>query len=69
MPLSGTVAVGRSLEAKRMAAGQHTTGALLIMTGLSLAQGWQQLTPTLITGWAVSTIMAPLGKTRDVDKV
>ncbi|HDR2590582.1 TPA: head-tail adaptor [Enterobacter ludwigii] len=39
IPFSGTVTVDRSLEAKRMAAGQNTTGAILIVTRFRLTQG------------------------------
>ncbi|WP_210508103.1 head-tail adaptor, partial [Pantoea ananatis] len=39
VPFSGTVTVDRSLEAKRMAAGQNTTGAILIVTRFRLTQG------------------------------
>lgn len=39
IPFYGTVTVDRSLEAKRMAAGQNTSGAILIVTSFRLTQG------------------------------
>lgn len=39
IPFSGVVTVDRSLEAKRMAAGQNITGAILIVTQFRLTQG------------------------------
>lgn len=38
-PFSGIVTVDRSLEAKRMAAGQNINGAILIVTQFRLTQG------------------------------
>lgn len=38
-PFSGVVTVDRSLEAKRMAAGQNINGAILIVTQFRLTQG------------------------------
>lgn len=39
IPFSGVVTVDRSLEAKRMAAGQNINGAILIVTTFRLTQG------------------------------
>lgn len=39
IPFSGVVTVDRSLEAKRMAAGQNINGAILIVTQFRLTQG------------------------------
>ncbi|CAI9401592.1 head-tail adaptor [Lelliottia sp. T2.26D-8] len=39
IPFSGVVTVDRSLEAKRIAAGQTIGGAILIVTGFRLTQG------------------------------
>lgn len=39
IPFSGVVTVDRSLEAKRMAAGQNINGAILIVTMFRLTQG------------------------------
>lgn len=39
IPFSGVVTVDRSLEARRMAAGQSTNGAILIVTQFRLTQG------------------------------
>ncbi|EPR9225474.1 head-tail adaptor [Citrobacter amalonaticus] len=39
IPFSGVVTVDRSLEAKRMAAGQNISGAILIVTQFRLTQG------------------------------
>jgi len=39
IPFSGVVTVDRSLEARRMAAGQNISGALLIITQFRLTQG------------------------------
>jgi hypothetical protein len=41
-PFSGIVTVDRSLEAKRMAAGQNINGAILIVTQFRLTQGQAQ---------------------------
>ncbi|WP_227136584.1 head-tail adaptor [Kosakonia radicincitans] len=41
-PFSGVVTVDRSLEAKRMAAGQNINGAILIVTQFRLTQGQPQ---------------------------
>lgn len=41
MPFNGVVTVDRSLEAKRMAAGQNISGAILIVTQFRLTQGQQ----------------------------
>jgi len=38
-PFSGVVTVDRSLEAKRMAAGQNINGAILVVTQFRLTQG------------------------------
>lgn len=40
-PFNGVVTVDRSLEAKRMAAGQNISGAILIVTQFRLTQGQQ----------------------------
>ncbi|WP_338858388.1 head-tail adaptor [Serratia marcescens] len=39
VPFSGVVTVDRSLEARRMAAGQNINGAILIVTQFRLTQG------------------------------
>ncbi|XPP74366.1 head-tail adaptor [Serratia liquefaciens] len=39
IPFSGVVTVDRSLEARRMAAGQNINGAILIVTQFRLTQG------------------------------
>jgi len=39
IPFSGVVTVDRSLEARRMAAGQNISGAILIVTQFRLTQG------------------------------
>ena len=39
IPFAGVVTVDRSLEAKRMAAGQNINGAILIVTQFRLTQG------------------------------
>lgn len=39
IPFSGVVTVDRSLEARRMAAGQNINGAILIVTTFRLTQG------------------------------
>ncbi|QZN96385.1 head-tail adaptor [Symbiopectobacterium purcellii] len=39
IPFSGVVTVDRSLEARRMAAGQNISGAILIVTTFRLTQG------------------------------
>ena len=39
IPFSGVVTVDRSLEAKRMAAGQNINGAILVVTQFRLTQG------------------------------
>lgn len=39
IPFAGVVTVDRSLEAKRMAAGQNITGAILIVTQFRLTNG------------------------------
>lgn len=39
LPFSGVVTVDRSLEAKRMTAGQNINGAILIVTQFRLTQG------------------------------
>lgn len=39
LPFSGVVTVDRSLEARRMAAGQNINGAILIVTQFRLTQG------------------------------
>lgn len=40
-PFNGVVTVDRALEAKRMAAGQNISGAILIVTQFRLTQGQQ----------------------------
>ncbi|CAI1017895.1 head-tail adaptor [Serratia ficaria] len=44
IPFSGVVTVDRSLEAKRMAAGQNINGAILIVTQFRLTQGRKNAT-------------------------
>ena len=39
IPFSGVVTVDRSLEARRMAAGQNISGAILVVTQFRLTQG------------------------------
>jgi len=44
IPFSGVVTVDRSLEARRMAAGQNINGAILIVTQFRLTQGCKNAT-------------------------
>ncbi|QIP93137.1 head-tail adaptor [Serratia fonticola] len=46
---SGVVTVDRSLEAKRMQAGQNINGAILIVTQFRLTQGQQGLDADVVT--------------------
>lgn len=46
IPFSGVVTVDRSLEAKRMAAGQNINGAILIVTQFRLTQGQPETNTT-----------------------
>lgn len=48
-PFSGVVTVDRSLEARRMAAGQNITGAILIVTTFRLTQGQSGLDADVVT--------------------
>lgn len=48
-PFSGVVTVDRSLEARRMAAGQNITGAILIVTTFRLTQGQPGLDADVVT--------------------
>lgn len=49
IPFSGVVTVDRSLEAKRMAAGQNINGAILIVTQFRLTQGQTGLDADTVT--------------------
>ncbi|NMP26850.1 head-tail adaptor [Rahnella sp. SAP-1] len=49
IPFSGVVTVDRSLEAKRMAAGQNINGAILIVTQFRLTQGQPGLDADVVT--------------------
>lgn len=49
IPFSGVVTVDRSLEAKRMAAGQNINGAILIVTQFRLTQGQPGLDADIVT--------------------
>lgn len=49
MPFIGVVTVDRSLEAKRMAAGQNINGAILIITQFRLTQGQPGLDADSVT--------------------
>ncbi|AUG99747.1 head-tail adaptor [Prodigiosinella confusarubida] len=48
-PFSGVVTVDRSLETKRMAAGQNINGAILIVTQFRLTQGQTGLDADIVT--------------------
>ncbi|EOV4147087.1 head-tail adaptor, partial [Yersinia enterocolitica] len=48
-PFSGVVTVDRSLEARRMQAGQNINGAILIVTQFQLTQGQPGLDADVIT--------------------
>ncbi|WP_145524841.1 head-tail adaptor [Yersinia rohdei] len=48
-PFSGVVTVDRSLEAKRMQAGQNINGAILIVTQFRLTQGQPGLDADVVT--------------------
>lgn len=48
-PFSGVVTVDRSLETKRMAAGQNINGAILIVTQFRLTQGQPRLDADIVT--------------------
>jgi hypothetical protein len=48
-PFSGVVTVDRSLEARRMAAGQNITGAILVVTTFRLTQGQPGLDADVVT--------------------
>ena len=49
IPFSGVVTVDRSLEARRMAAGQNINGAILIVTQFRLTQGQPGLDADVVT--------------------
>ncbi|ASL91618.1 head-tail adaptor [Serratia marcescens] len=49
VPFSGVVTVDRSLEARRMAAGQNINGAILIVTQFRLTQGQPGLDADIVT--------------------
>ncbi len=49
VPFSGVVTVDRSLEARRMAAGQNINGAILIVTQFRLTQGQPGLDADVVT--------------------
>ena len=49
IPFSGVVTVDRSLEAKRMAAGQNINGAILIVTQFRLIQGQPGFDADIVT--------------------
>lgn len=49
IPFTGVVTVDRSLEAKRMAAGQTINGAILIVTQFHLTQGRPGLDADVVT--------------------
>ncbi|MBN5183667.1 head-tail adaptor [Serratia marcescens] len=49
IPFSGVVTVDRSLEARRMAAGQNINGAILIVTKFRLTQGQPGLDADVVT--------------------
>lgn len=49
IPFSGVVTVDRSLEAKRMAAGQNINGSILIVTQFRLTQGQPGLDADTVT--------------------
>ncbi|EMH1202267.1 head-tail adaptor [Serratia marcescens] len=49
IPFSGVVTVDRSLEARRMAAGQNINGAILIVTQFRLTQGQPGLDADIVT--------------------
>lgn len=48
-PFSGVVTVDRSLEARRMSAGQNIAGAILIVTTFRLTQGQPGLDADVVT--------------------
>lgn len=48
-PFAGVVTVDRSLEARRMAAGQNITGAILIVTTFRLTQGQPGIDADVVT--------------------
>ncbi|NCJ10808.1 head-tail adaptor [Serratia marcescens] len=49
IPFSGVVTVDRSLETRRMAAGQNINGAILIVTQFRLTQGQPGLDADVVT--------------------
>ncbi|MGC4734058.1 head-tail adaptor [Providencia hangzhouensis] len=49
LPFAGVVTVDRSLEAKRMEAGQAIGGAILIVTQFPLTQGYQSVDADIVT--------------------
>lgn len=49
LPFAGVVTVDRSLEAKRMEAGQAIGGAILIVTQFRLTQGYQSVDADIVT--------------------
>ena len=49
IPFSGVVTVDRSLEARRMEAGQNISGAILIVTQFRLTQGQPGLDADIVT--------------------
>lgn len=49
LPFAGVVTVDRSLEAKRMEAGQAIGGAILIVTQFRLTQGYQGVDADIVT--------------------
>lgn len=49
IPFSGVVTVDRSLEARRMTAGQNISGAILIVTKFRLTQGQPGLDADVVT--------------------
>ena len=49
IPFSGVVTVDRSLEARRMSAGQNINGAILIVTQFRLTQGQPGLDADVVT--------------------
>ncbi|EPH3099962.1 head-tail adaptor [Providencia stuartii] len=49
LPFAGVVTVDRSLEAKRMEAGQAIGGAILIVTQFRLTQGYQCVDADIVT--------------------
>ncbi|MCP9270231.1 head-tail adaptor [Xenorhabdus sp. XENO-1] len=49
LPFAGVVTVDRSLEAKRMEAGQSISGAILIVTQFRLTQGYQGVDADIVT--------------------